>query len=137
MGIEKLADALAACYSQWTPKVGDILISKIGDLYIGMNRGDKVQIVAELPDSYKIELRTDVSHNYYPDLRVSKIDIRNWFDILQEDGGNATPAVPKRCEHKIVNVSFMSLDMRCKFCDKSEAECKAQEKEIASDPTYW
>lgn len=54
----------------------------------------------------------------------TELDLWNWYEIWDEQGPG--PNTSKRCEHKIVNVSFMQLDLRCKFCDKSEDEIQAE-----------
>jgi hypothetical protein len=69
---------------------------------------------------------------------VSKVDVWNWFDMWP---GSDPPLYVRECikaggpdyRHKFVNVSFMGLDMRCKFCDLPEAtHCNQKEREHGS-----
>lgn len=66
---------------------------------------------------------------------VLAIDIWNYYSMWP--GTNDPPIVEKRhCEHKIVNVSFNRINMRCKFCDKSEDECKAETESKKGEDEY-
>lgn len=110
------------------PRVGDKLVLKKHDPYSYFKKGDVFIVTNELPDQWMV--RTSRMDLHWKDITVSKIDVWNWFSAWpgSDDGSEPAMVHKKRCEHKVVNVSFNGLEMRCKFCDKSEDEVKAEQR---------
>lgn len=108
--------------------VGMKLVLKLDDPYSYFRKGTVFTVINELPDQWLV--RAPAAGQRHGDITVSKIDVWNWFSAWPGSDDGSEPAVvyKKRCEHKVVNVSFNGLEMRCKFCDKSEDEVKAEQR---------
>lgn len=116
------------------PQIGDKL--RIKDIYRIPGVSNIGELIGETTTEWIVQFNVSIYPFKYRHDSVSKIDIWNWFDIIDPTGPNTTEAIEKprvECEpskvtgkHEFVNVSFMSIDMRCKFCDKSEQQHDAE-----------
>ena len=91
------------------------------------NTDEPFIVIADVTDSWQLSMPGG-GPGY-----VSKVDVMNWFSIWpgHDDElptkGETTVTYKYKCqepgqEHELVNVSFMGMNMRCKYCDIAEKE---------------
>ena len=97
-------------------RIGDKLVSKTGNT---------VHEVVSIDSPWVLLSHTTNGLTHYSN--VAMVDVWNYYSMWP---GTQDPPTeekkPARCEHKFVNVSFVGLNIRCKYCDISETQYKAE-----------
>lgn len=116
------------------------IILTIGDRVFHTETGQECEVVDYYPqpdDRYLIRHPgTGGALNHFN--TVARVDIWNYYSMwpgTQEEMPNKEEKKPRHCEHKLVNVSFMGINMRCKYCDMDEDQVRADMERRRNDYT--